>query len=300
MIWQGPAIAIILHILVYFFNFLLLIVLKRSKVLHSKVYIFNMIISEVAMNLTQNFLIEFPYFFPQDPDFYSLWPVKVVEIISQMSYQCKFFIAILMAVNRLWIVMKPIGSEVFSSMWLKVYMAVGWIVLFFRQLIIIVPDDCYFKMDLDQFQVITFCENLEDYEIRLLINSIISKFIHIFLPWTAVLLNLIVFVFLKLRKKKHQMNRKSLENSLFINSFVVSLLLTTNYIYNHFYLMFEPTLSQQSPEIQSAFSFFNFYGCSFFNFVVYFLLDPINRRNVINILTSEKRKIRVRSLRIVF
>lgn len=28
---------------------------------------FHMIISELFMNVTQNILVEFPYFFPQDP-----------------------------------------------------------------------------------------------------------------------------------------------------------------------------------------------------------------------------------------
>uniref|UniRef100_A0A1I7TQQ7 7TM_GPCR_Srx domain-containing protein n=1 Tax=Caenorhabditis tropicalis TaxID=1561998 RepID=A0A1I7TQQ7_9PELO len=88
---------------------------------------FNMVLSEIFMNISQNILIEFPYFFPQDPDFYSFRTVKIVEIFSQMAYQGKFFIAILMAVNRLWVVIKPIGSDVFSTNRLRIYMTIGWV-----------------------------------------------------------------------------------------------------------------------------------------------------------------------------
>ncbi|ULT89766.1 hypothetical protein L3Y34_008285 [Caenorhabditis briggsae] len=84
-----------------------------------------------------------------------------------MAYQAKFFIAILMAVNRLWVVLIPIGSEAFSTKRLKIYMVVGWAILFFRQMIIIVPDDCYFKMDLIQFQVMAVCEDKEKHAFRM-------------------------------------------------------------------------------------------------------------------------------------
>lgn len=88
---------------------------------------FNMIVSEIFMNFTQNILVEFPYFFTQDPAFYSFEIVKFVEIFSQMAYQSKFFMATLMAVNRLWVVLKPIGSDAFSSERLKLYMTIGWV-----------------------------------------------------------------------------------------------------------------------------------------------------------------------------
>ncbi|CAP29079.1 Protein CBR-SRXA-18 [Caenorhabditis briggsae] len=205
-----------------------------------------------------------------------------------MAYQAKFFIAILMAVNRLWVVLIPIGSEAFSTKRLKIYMVVGWAILFFRQMIIIVPDDCYFKMDLIQFQVMAVCEDKEKHAFRMKINSYISKFIHILLPWSSVFVNILVVLILKFRKRKNKMATSKGENSLVINSLVVSLLLTANYIYNDWYTKLKPTISQQSHEIQSLLSLFNLYGCTCFNFIVYFLLDPTNRKNFIDTLKNRK------------
>ncbi|PIC27237.1 hypothetical protein B9Z55_019557 [Caenorhabditis nigoni] len=92
-----------------------------------------------------------------------------------MAYQAKFFLAILMAVNRLWVVLIPIGSEAFSTKRLKIYMLVGWVILFFRQMIIIIPDDCYFKMDLIQFQVMAVCEDKEKHAFRMQIVTYIPE-----------------------------------------------------------------------------------------------------------------------------
>lgn len=41
------------------------------------------------------------------------------------------------------------------------------LVLFFRQMIIIIPNDCYFKMDLVQFQVSAVCEDKEKHALRM-------------------------------------------------------------------------------------------------------------------------------------
>ncbi|EFP11164.1 hypothetical protein CRE_30712 [Caenorhabditis remanei] len=171
MIWQGPVFAIFMHVFAYIYNAILFYMLERKKVVHSRIYMYNMIISELFMNLSQNILVEYPYFVTQDPKFYSFPLVKCVEMFSQLGYQSKFFLAILMAVNRLWVVLIPIGSEVFSSYRLKIYMMIGWIALFCRQLIILIPDDCYFKMDLVQFQVMSVCEDVEKHKLRMRIVS---------------------------------------------------------------------------------------------------------------------------------
>nr|pir hypothetical protein T26E4.6 - Caenorhabditis elegans [Caenorhabditis elegans] len=253
---------------------------------------FNMILSEIFMNLTQNILVEFPYFFPQNPAFYS-FP-------APNGLSRKIFHGFLMATHRLWVVMVPIGSNAFSTERLKIYLAIGWIILFFRQMIIILPNDCYFKMDLDQFQVTAVCENLENHQLRMKINSAMSDIIHMFMPWASVFMNLIVFACIKFRNRKSQMIGRSGEKTMVINSLAVSLLLTTNYVYNKFYTMLKPTISQQSDELQSALSFFNLYGCSCFNLLVYFVLDPTNRQTVICTITNRKSNMTSGSVVTVF
>lgn len=67
-----------------------------------------------------------------------------------------------------------------------------------------------------------------------------SDIIHMFMPWASVFMNLIVFACIKFRNRKSQMIGRSGEKTMVINSLAVSLLLTTNYVYNKFYTMLKP------------------------------------------------------------
>lgn len=190
-------------------------------------------------------------------------------------------------------------------------------VLFCRVIIIFVSEDCYFKMDLVQFQIAAVCDNPEEHKTRMTIVSLAKKnytqncvqntysshFIHILIPWVSVFLNIIVFFCIRRRKIKSKLPKKGSERALVINSLVVSLILTVNYLYNYCYTLLKPVsrkehsrafwkfqmISHQSDAIQSAFSFFNLYGCSCFNFIVYFLLDSTTRKRVLSMFYKKER-----------
>ncbi|CAI2353460.1 unnamed protein product [Caenorhabditis sp. 36 PRJEB53466] len=270
-------------------------ILCVKSLVSSRIYMIHMIISELIMNISQNIIIEFPYFFPQDPAFYTFPLVKFFEMFNVLGYQFKFYIAIVMAINRLWVVVKPLGSEVFSPRWLNVYLTAGWLVLMCPALIVLIPDDCYIRTDLVEFQIMTTCLDPESHKTRMVVITVINSLIHIVFPWLAASINLVVYVCVRRRKANSQITTKSGEMSLVINSLVVSLVLVTNYIYNYVLFFCKDEISSQSAAVQSVFSFFNLYGCSFFNFIVYFILSPTTR-NIMLSMISAKQVTRVSTL----
>ncbi|CAD6187040.1 unnamed protein product [Caenorhabditis auriculariae] len=295
--WLIRLFVVALHLLSYSFNGMLVYLIVKKKVVKTWIYVCNMVVAEVLLNLTQHASVEFNWVIADafKNKLHTSFFVQFTSYVNLIAFEFRYFLTLLMSVNRLLIVLFQGADVIFKESQIILFSLFIWFFLVFMNLSLFL-NNCLYFFDWEEFRWIFLCPKPT--------NPLhyVSYYLY-FLPIATFVLNITGVVYVKLKRSdifilSHMMtglsrnsenNRRLRENFLVFHAFIISVIMSIDSIYTLLHNQLAAQFRGLSPVVKELLGSSNLYISSLINFLIYFACNSNIRQNVLTIVLRRPR-----------